>query len=158
MEFSPFIRVRRYPYEEPYHTQVVFHASNGLFIGSTDIYCGVADLEDIGSALAVFPRKIPDEFRFEHGSEQPGKRFYRFFLLRAFTTDSAGHCAIQFRMNLNKTEPEDGMCGFSIRTEAARINRLGALFLRLHKSSRGELRWGPIEGDRFEEDAGEGPG
>jgi|SRR5579863_3257029 len=81
MEHSPFIRVRRYPYEEPYHTQLVFGASNGSFMGSTDIYCHVADLENIGSALAVFPTKVPDEYRFEYGSEQPEKRFYRYFLL-----------------------------------------------------------------------------
>jgi hypothetical protein len=153
MEFSPFIRVRRYPYEEPYITQVVFHASNGLFMGSTDIYCNVVDLADIGSALAVFPTKVPDEYRFEYGSEGPEKRFYRHFILRAFTTDWAGHCAMQFRMNLNDAEPMEGMCCFSIRAETARINRLGALFLRLHECSRGELRWGPIGGDSFDEDA-----
>jgi len=58
-------------------------------------------------------------------------------------------------MNLNKEEPTEGMCGFSIRAEAAQINRLGALFLRLHKCCRGEFRWQPIEGDTFDEDSSE---
>lgn len=155
MDRSPFIRVRRCPYEEPYHTQVTFHASNGLFMGTTDIYLDITDLEDIGLALEAFPRKVPDEYRFEHGSERAEDRFRRYFLLRVFTTDYAGHCAIQFRMNLNEPEPRDGKCTFSISAEAGRINRLGALFLRLHKSIRGEVRWGPIEGETFEENAGE---
>jgi len=150
---SPFIRVRRFPYEEPYHTQVAFQASNGLFMGTCDIYCAVADLQAIGSALEAFPRNVPDEYRFEYGSERREDRFSSYLLLRAFTTDSAGHCAIQFRMNLNEEPPRDGVCGFSILAEAGRINRLGALFLRLHKSSHGQIRWEPIEGESFEENA-----
>ncbi len=156
MDRFPFIKVRRFPYEEPYHTQVVFQVSNGLFMGTSDIYCAVADLEAIGSTLEAFPSRVPDEYRFEYGSERPEDRFSRYFLLRAVTTDWAGHCAVQFRMNLNEEVPRDGVCAFSILAEAGRINRLGALFLRLHKASRGQIQWGPIEGDSFEENAGEG--
>jgi hypothetical protein len=109
---EPVIVVRRHPYEEPYHTQLEFVISNGLFTGSTDIFCSVTDLTSIGAALRKFPDKIGDEFRYEYGSESPEVRFYRYFLLRAYTANSTGHCAIQFRINQNSAEPNEGICQF----------------------------------------------
>jgi hypothetical protein len=145
---EPWIVVKRFPYEEPYHTQVEVAASNGLFTGVLDFYCGVDELKEIGGALAGFPSRVPDEYRFEYGSEDPAKRFYRYFLLRAYTTDGAGHCALQFVMNLNGSEPNEGVSRFSISLEPAQIARLGGLFTRLHEHPSGSFRWTPRD-DEF---------
>ncbi len=67
----------------------------------TDFYCNTEDLITIGQALQNFPLKIDDEFRYERGSENPRDRCYDYFLLRAYTTDSVGHCAIQFAINIS---------------------------------------------------------
>ena len=64
MKIESGIRVVRTPYEEPYHTQITITASNGLFTGETDLYCGVDELIEIGQALARFPTKVPDEYEF----------------------------------------------------------------------------------------------
>lgn len=93
MEMKPKIVVKRYPYEEPYTIQLVFIVSNGVFSGNTDIYCNSEDLKTIGQALRSFPTKIGDEYRYEYGSENPEDRCYRYFLFRAYTTDSVGHSA-----------------------------------------------------------------
>jgi hypothetical protein len=58
------------------------------------------------------------------GSEDP--RQYRYVLIRTFTTDAAGHCALQIRINTNLAEPNDGTCVVSIQAEAAAINGLAA--------------------------------
>jgi hypothetical protein len=58
------IIVKRYPYEEPYHLQLDFFATNGVFSGNTDFYCNAEDLKKIGKALQNFPAKIGDEYRY----------------------------------------------------------------------------------------------
>jgi hypothetical protein len=125
--------------------------SNGAFSGATDIYCNVEDIAAIGTALKSFPKKAGDEYTYEYGSEDPAKEFYRYFLLRAYTIDQAGHCALQIHINLNEKEPEEGICKFSIRAEAAAINRLGELFEHFSKLSHLELRWNLKDGQLYEQ-------
>ena len=148
---EPLIIVRRYPYEEPYHAHLEFVVSNGDFSGSTDIYCNVEDLKEIGQALQKFPAKVGDEYRYEYGSEQPEDRFYRYFMMRAYTTDSVGHCAVQFIINQNSHEPNEGVCRFSIRVEVASINRLGVLFEKFSELRHLEFRWSPDEAQLLED-------
>ena len=148
---KPLLIVRRYPYEEPHHTQLEFVVTNGSFGGSTDIYCNVENLKEIGVALQNFPVNIGDEYCYEYGSENPEDRFYRYFLIRAYTIDAAGHCAIQFVINRNSVEPDEGVCRFSIRADAASINRLGVLFEKFHELRHLELRWSPEEAELFED-------
>jgi hypothetical protein len=148
---EPIIIVRRFPYEEPYHTHLEFVVSNGTFGGSTDIYCGVQDIQEIGEALQKFPARIGDEYCYKYGSEDPEVSFYRYFVLRAYTIDSVGHCAIQLLINLNTKEPDEGKCQFSIRAEAASVNRLGKLFEDFSKLEHLEFRWSLKESGLFQE-------
>jgi hypothetical protein len=140
---GPMLIVRRHPYEEPYNTHLEFLASNGVFTGGTDIYCAVCDVAEIGSALGAFPANVGDEYKYEYGSPDPRANWARYFVLRASTIDRAGHCALQFTFNLNRPEPDEGACRFSIRAEAAAINRLGKLFEEFAKLRHVELRWSP---------------
>jgi hypothetical protein len=148
---EPFITVRRHPYEEPYHIQLEFLASNGFFSGTTEIYCNVEDITTLGKALKNFPKKVGDEYSYEYGSEDPTKKFYRYFLLRTYTFDSAGHCALQIKINFNTREPEEGLCTFSIQAESAAINRLGELFEQFAKLEHLEMRWNLKEGHLYKQ-------
>jgi hypothetical protein len=148
---KPLLIVRRYPYEEPYHTQLEFVVSKGNFAGGTDIYCNVEDLKETGKALQNFPAQIGDEYRYEYGSENPEDRCYRYFLMRAYTTDGVGHCAVQFVINQNSVEPDEGVCRFSISADAASINRLGILFEKFHELRHLEFHWSPDEAELFED-------
>jgi hypothetical protein len=118
-------------------------ASNGSFTGSTDIYCNVSDLSDIGHALQAFPKSIPDEYKYEYGSSDPVVRFYRHFVFRVYTLSSWGKCALQLSMNQNETEPHEGVCLFSMPVESASISRLGELFLAFSKLQHLEFKWVP---------------
>lgn len=147
---KPFLRVRRYLYEEPLNTQIEISASNGFFAGTTDIYCAVQDLAEIASGLKSFPKSVPDEYRYEHGSEDPALRCYRYLSLRAYTTVAAGHAALQIKINSNTIQPNEGMCEFSIKAEAAAINRLGVLLEEFSKLAHLELQWRLDDGELFE--------
>lgn len=138
-----YLEVCRLPYEEPYHIQLEITASNGVFTGSTDIYCNVNNLEKIGHVLQVFPRSIPDEYKYEYGSNNPADRYYRYFFLRVYTVGSCGHSAVQISINQNQDEPGEGVCLFSIRSEPASINRLGDLFVTFSKLQHFEFKWFP---------------
>jgi hypothetical protein len=127
-----------------------FVVSNGSFGGDTDIYCNAEDLKEMGVTLRNFPLKLGDEYRYEYGSENPADNCYRYFLMRAYTTDAVGHCAVQFVVNNNSAEPNEGVCRFSIKVEAASINRLGALFEKFSELKHFELRWSPNEAELFE--------
>ena len=70
-----YLEIRRLPYEEPFCTQLEISASNGSFSGSTDIYCNVSDLADIGRALQTFPDSILAEYKYEYGSSDPNARW-----------------------------------------------------------------------------------
>ena len=130
-----YFTIRRIPYEEPHHLQLEIAASNGIFVGQTDIYCNASDLAAIGRALKKFPRFVGDEFKREYGSPNAKDRNYRHFVLRAYTVGSWGKCALQISINCNQSEPDEGVCLFSIAAEAASLNRLGELFIAF-----GELR------------------
>jgi hypothetical protein len=146
-EPSPYIIVRRHPYEEPDHTQLEFSISNGLFSGRTDIYLAAEDIAEIGKALKQFPSGVPDKYIYEHGSENPADNIYRYFLLRAYTTNNTGDCALQFAINQNAKEPNEGTCRFSIRAEPAAINRLGELLERFSKCEHTFLKWTLKDGE-----------
>jgi hypothetical protein len=146
---APFLIVRRHPYEEPHHTQLEFIVTNGTFSGATDIYCNVHDLASIGRALRAFPSHIGDQFVYEYGSEDPSANFYRHFIMRAYTTDAVGHCALQFAMNLNEAEPYEGVVRFSIEAEPSAISQLGELFTQFAELRHLELRWPSRDGGLY---------
>lgn len=145
------IIVRRHEYEEPYHTQLEFIISNGKFSFTADLYCSVDDIQKIGNILSVFPQKTDDEYCYVYGSENPDDNFHRFFFLRAYTIDGTGHCAIQFKVNLNETEPSEGKSVFSLLAETAEINRLGKLFIKFSELQHKEFQWSVHADALFEE-------
>lgn len=147
----PFIIIRRYPYEEPYHLNLVISASNGATGSVLEYYCNAADLIKVGAILTAFPAKAKDTFCYELGSQRPEDRFAFHFALRACTLDSAGHCALQLTMNNNRTPPDDGSCSFSIRVEPAAINRLGRLLTTFGELRHSELRWSDTGGELAEQ-------
>jgi len=138
---KPSIIIRRHPYEEPYNLHLELFVSNGRFSCAGDIYVAADDLAEIGRGLSDFPQQVPDEYIFEHGSEDPTERFYRHFRLRAYTVGRRGQCAIEFRMNLNEKPPAQGIAEFSIELEAAPLNRLGSLFGRFRRLEHLEFKW-----------------
>jgi len=142
--YTPYIIVRRHPYEEPYVLQIEFLISNGNFSSKVDIYCNPEDLEKIGNSLKAFPAKIPDEYCYIYGSEDPNEKVYRFFRIKAYAIDAWGHCALQFAINYNNDEPDEGTSKFSIHPiDPAILSKLGDLFISFSRLSHLEFHWSP---------------
>ena len=148
-ERIPTVIVRRFPYEEPHLLQVEFWISNGEFSGSTDIYVDREQLVEIGEALSQFPTRVDDVYEFLYGSEDPEKNFYRFFAMKAYTTNSLGRCAIQFAINRNTEMPEEGSCRFSLQASAGAVNKLGNLLQRFAELKHLEFRWSEDQAELF---------
>jgi hypothetical protein len=138
---TPGIILRRYPYEEPYHLNLVLTACNGVFGGRLEYYCNADDLATLGRALARFPRQTPDEHVYELGSSEPERRFAFHLQLRFFTTDSAGHCGLSIVMNNNGCQPDAAAVTLGMRAEPAAINHLGALLVAFGKLKHRQLMW-----------------
>jgi len=150
----PWIKVRRKPTAEPSITHIIIWVSNGLFMGGIDFYCPVNDLHEIGKALKSFPRSVPDEYYYEYGGDDQIKEhsWQRYFLMRAFTKDRRGRCAIQVIIDLKQEVPENGYCEFCIHVvEVAQLNRLGNLFHQLYEHERGEFHWNNNSAQIFED-------
>jgi len=133
--------VERFIYEELHPLHLQFSATNGVFSGSFDDYWGVGNLEEIGNGLTNFPKRIGDEYKYEAGSSRLEDNYAYHFILRAYTTGSSGHCALQFTINKNSSPPHEGICTFSIPAEVAAINRLGKLFCRFAKLEHHKFVW-----------------
>lgn len=146
----PFITIRRKPYEEPYHLNLVISASNGVASGALEYYCNAEDLREIGGRLAGFPEKVDDVFVYEVGSPRPEDRFAHYLMLRVTALDYARRCVLQLTMNNNRPSPDDVSCSFSIRAETAAVNRLGRLLTVFGELNRLELRWSDTDGELVE--------
>lgn len=150
---SNFIRIERIPYEEPYHVQLVWNASNGSVSSYFEYYDNADSLKEMAERLESFPRHSSDVFLYEIGSERPEDRFAYYFRLRVFTTDSRGSSAIQIRFCNNNELPYREIVEFCIKTEPAAINRLGKLFREFGKLEQDFMAWSETEsfiGSKYE--------
>lgn len=147
---SPFIRIIRYPYEEPHHLNLVMSASNGHASGRLEIYLNAEDLLKWAEGMEKFPMHAQSVQLWELGSEYPEDRFAFYFRLRLFTVDSLGHCAIHFRFNNNAALPDREISEFCIRSEAAQVNRLGRLCREFAQLSHRVLYWSLTDGELYE--------
>lgn len=127
------LSARRAPYEEPHHTRLAIDASDGVYCGSVELYCDIADLERIAHGLQGFPRRPGDEFVYEY-------RAGLLWRLRAVALDGVGHCALQVEIDAG---PGAGSCRCWLPTEPAALDRLGACFGRLAQPDAPEFDWSP---------------
>jgi hypothetical protein len=149
-DMTQYIRLIRYPYEEPYHLHLSMTASNGRVRGRLEFYLGAQELMRWAEGMETFPLHARSVLLWELGSERPEDRWSCYFRLRVFTVDAQGHSAIQFRFNNNAELPDREITEFCIRTDPAAINRLGQL-CRVFADMRHEvLEWSPASERLFE--------
>lgn len=141
-----YLKITRNPYEEPYHINLIFEASNGEQSGILEIYDSADILKECAKALENFPRHSTDIFLWELGSERPEDNFAFYFRFRVFLLDSAGHCCIQIRLNNNEDFPDKAITKFCINCEPADINRLGKLMKEFSELKTTKLYWDSIDG------------
>ena len=141
------IRITRYEYEEPYHVNLVFEASNDSQSTQLEYYCNASDLTEIAEHLEVFPRHNSDVFLYEFGSERAEDKYAYYFRMRVFLTNGVGNCAIQIRTNNNQKLPSREISEFCILAEPSQINKLGQLFRSYSKLQHKVLEWRVTDGN-----------
>lgn len=141
------IKLTRYPYEEPYHVQLLFEAANGMQHASIEYYTNAQDLPELGDALVQFPFTDTREHIYEIGSEDPATRCAYYIRLRFFVIRPTGACGIEVRFNNNRSEaPYRETANFTIQAEVAGINRLGRLLKDFGRLEHRVLEWDGITG------------
>lgn len=149
MNMNSWIKIIRYPYEEPYLLNLVMSASNGRQRGEIEFYSNADDLNEIADKLEEFPRHASDVYLYELGSERSEDRWAFYFRFRLCTIDSVGHCAIHLRFNNNRDIPDREITEFCIPAEPSAINRLGKLFREFAQLKHEVLYWNPVEGKLY---------
>lgn len=147
---TPYICITRYPYEEPYHLNLVMSVSNGSTSGALEFYINAETLIAWAFAYEKFPRHAQSVYLWEAGSERAEDRFAYYLRMQLFTTDAWGHSALQIRLNNNQDLPDREIVDMCIRAEPAQINQLGALFGWFSKLEHQVLYWSRSEGQLFE--------
>jgi hypothetical protein len=146
---TPSIKITRYPYEEPYHLNLVMEATNGRIRGQIEFYINSEELIELADEFEVFPGHASAVHLWELGSEKSEDRFAYYFRFRLFTTDSVGYCAIQLRFNNNEDLPDREISEFCIPVEPSGLNRLGKLFREFAKLNHEVLYWEPNDGKLY---------
>jgi len=52
---NPEIKITRYPYEEPYHLNLIMEVSNGVQASKMEFYINTDSLTEIADSLEKFP-------------------------------------------------------------------------------------------------------
>lgn len=131
----------RLGFEDEYILALPFRVNNGRFQGQLLWYCYPEELKKIGNALSPFPEKVPDEYLFEVGSPKPEDNMVFYFMLRAYTYDLGGHCALEIAIKINWDKPKQEECRFSIEAEPWAIHRLGELLKEFSTLKYSYLKW-----------------
>ncbi|VXA57612.1 conserved hypothetical protein [Acinetobacter proteolyticus] len=147
------IKIKRIPYEEPYHLELHWDISNNIQSLKFELYHNSNDLLTIASGLENFPRHSNDLFLYEIGSEEKEDNFAYYFLLRAFLTSPFGQSAIHIKFCNNLLSLHTSNSEFYIHTLPSDINRLGNLFRKLSELKDSYLIWNDKEdyiGEEYE--------
>jgi hypothetical protein len=147
---TSYIRLVRYPYEEPHHLDLRISAFNGDTGGSLHFYLSTEALAEWADRLQTFPLRADSVLLWEYGSERPEDRRTYYLRMRVFTVDSPGHGAIHFRFNNNEDLPHRQISEFCIRVDPAAINRLGLLLRDFTRFQHEALEWSAASGRLFE--------
>ena len=144
---TPFIRLTRIPYEEPYHLQLQVEASNERERGELEIYCNADDLGAFAEQLQGFPRSRDAVALWELGSERAEDRFAFYYRLRAYQLSPSGACGLEVRFCNNLSPPLRAVVEFSIEVLPAGLDRFAHLLREFGRLQHTTLDWNPREGE-----------
>lgn len=144
---SKYIKIKRIPYEEPYHLNLIINVSNGEQSTTFEYYDHAGVLKEWANELETFPKHSTDVLLYEIGSERPEDKWSCYLRFRVFTTNLLGACAIQFRFNNNKDLPDRVISEFCIEAEVTELNILSKLLYQFSKLEHEVLEWSGSEGE-----------
>ena len=104
-------------------------------------FYGDADtLTEFGKRLMAFPKDAAETVCFEWGSaEHPSSLGY--LLIKAYCASPVGYTALQIVVENNESRAAHHRFEFSVASEAASINRLGALLANWQVETTPQIIW-----------------
>ena len=122
--------------DEMFELQVT--ASNGRFLGTTEVYDQSEPLYDFANSLLGFPRTSGSVLLHETGE----KDSYAYFAMKFYAIDSVGHLGVQVTLESNvptkyRTEEKDKLT-LEILTEPSLLDNFVKSLLTLAKDEEGE--------------------
>jgi hypothetical protein len=114
-------------------------AEHGERALSQDFHAYAEDLREFGTKLEAFPSSVKDEVLFECGANDPKQ--YCWVRLRAYVYDRAGHSALELLVQNNSEPPVLASAVFSVKLEAATLNRLGQELAAWSRSKQGDFEF-----------------
>ena len=143
---NELIKIIRQPYEEPYHINLIFKATNGDYTGTLEIYENAEYLKKLADVLEDFPFNGINNFLWERGSENPEDRFAYYFKCDFALKNKSGDCIIKIRLNNNDFDDNKSIAEFNIECYPADLNRLGKLFREFSILKKETLIWYGTDG------------
>lgn len=140
------IEIIRTPYEEPYHINLIFKATNGESAGQLEIYDNADGLKKLADILEDFPFKDEKEYLWELGSEKSEDRFAFYFKCEFSLIKHTSDCLVGIRLNNNEEGIEKSISEFNIQCKPAELNKLGQLFREFSKLEKETLTWYGLDG------------
>lgn len=141
------IKIIRKPYEEPYHINLIFKATNGESVGQLEFYDNADRLKKLADILEDFPFKDEKKYLWELGSEKPEDRFAFYFKCEFLLIEHTSECLVAIRLNNNEDGIEKSISEFNIQCKPAELNKLGKLFREFSKLEKETLIWKGLDGD-----------
>lgn len=106
----------------------------------TYFYGGADTLAAFGKKLITFPRNAAETVCFEAGHAGHASSF-GYLRIEAYCASPAGHTALRIIADNNEERSAHHRFEFSIASEAASINRLGALLANWHFETTPQIVW-----------------
>jgi hypothetical protein len=105
-----------------------------FFYGDADTFAA------FGNALMAFPKSAADTASFEIGQAGHTSSF-GYLLIKAYCASPVGHTALKIVIDNNEDGAAHHRFEFSIASEAASINKLGALLANWQMKTNPQIVW-----------------
>ncbi|MDH4259588.1 MAG: hypothetical protein OEW16_04715 [Gammaproteobacteria bacterium] len=119
--------------------QLQLSAESGQRALSQDLYAYPEELREFGTKLEAFPSSVKDSVVFEYGTSDP--KVYCWVRLRAYVYDGAGHSALEVMAQNNLEPPVQASALFSVKLEAATLNKLGQELVAWSRLKEGDFEF-----------------
>jgi hypothetical protein len=106
---------------------------------SQEFYTYAEDLREFGAKLEGFPTSLKHAVVFECGANDP--KVYCWVRLRAYVYDHVGHSALEVLVQNNCEPPLQASAVFSVKLEAATLNRLGQELIAWTRLKHGDFHF-----------------
>ncbi|MEM7165871.1 MAG: hypothetical protein AAF581_10425 [Planctomycetota bacterium] len=145
-QVTPYVRIKRVPYEEPHRVNLIVEASDGSTSGQLLFYSNASDILEVAKSLDALARQPGEDVTWQLGSMDPAARFAFYFCLRACHAEVPGSCSVELSLRDNVDAPDDPVTKISIATNAIQLQLFASLLAEFGGLEHAVLDWTTRDG------------